>query len=200
MAMDAMPLFPLSAVLFPHGRMPLQIFERRYVDLVRDSMRSGSGFGIVRIVRGAEAEAGNDLPELEPVGTVARIVDWDQLDNGLLGITVLGGERFRLRQLWRADSGLCMADVDLLPALPQRPMEESWLPFANLLRGLEAHPHVQRIGMQPDLNDPWQVAYGLLQLLPLGEDFKAELLALDDLAEVLAILGSVLADASDDDD
>jgi Lon protease-like protein len=42
-------LFPLSATLLPYGRMPLQIFERRYLDLVKDSMRSGEGFGIVRI-------------------------------------------------------------------------------------------------------------------------------------------------------
>lgn len=189
-----LPLFPLSAVLLPHGRMPLQIFERRYVDLVRDSMRSGEGFGIVRIRRGVEA-GGDALPQLDAVGCVARIVDWDQLDNGLLGITVLGGERFRLQRHWRAESGLCIGDAELLPQPPAPVMDAAWEPFANLLRGLEGHPHVQRIGMQPDTDDPWQVAYGLLQLLPMEESFKAQLLALDDIAEVFGILGTVLAEA-----
>jgi hypothetical protein len=80
--------------------MPLQIFEQRYLDLVKESMRSGEGFGIVRIERGAEV-ADDDLPDARAGGHVARIVDWDQLDNGLLGITVAGRQRFRLQRHWR---------------------------------------------------------------------------------------------------
>ena len=49
--MTEMPLFPLSGVLLPGGRMPLQIFEQRYLDLVRESMKSDSPFGIVWIRR-----------------------------------------------------------------------------------------------------------------------------------------------------
>lgn len=190
-----LPLFPLSSVLLPHGRMPLRIFERRYLDLVRDSMRSGDGFGIVGIRSGLEVGA-DDLPQLMPIGTLARIVDWDQLEDGLLGVTVLGVQRFRLQRHWRADSGLCIGEVELLPAPESTPMAEEWQPFSDLLKGLEVHPHVQRIGMQPDLSDGWQVAYGLLQLLPLEESFKAQLLAVDDVAELLAVLGSVLSEAS----
>ena len=103
--MKTIPLFPLSAVLLPHGRMPLRIFERRYLDLVRDSMRSGESFGIVHIEQGAEV--GTDaLPVLAPVGTVARIVDWDQLEDGLLGITVAGSERIAVRSHRRRGAAL----------------------------------------------------------------------------------------------
>jgi Lon protease-like protein len=78
-----LPLFPLSAVLLPFGRMPLQIFEPRYVDLVRDCMRTSSPFGVVWIRRGAEVvQPGRKAPELGDYGTCARIVDWDQLPNG----------------------------------------------------------------------------------------------------------------------
>ena len=52
--MTELPLFPLSAVLLPYGRMPLRIFERRYLDLVRDCMKSGEPFGVVWIRRGSE--------------------------------------------------------------------------------------------------------------------------------------------------
>ena len=52
--MSELPLFPLSAVLLPFGRMPLQIFEQRYLDLVRDCMKTDTGFGVVWIRRGAE--------------------------------------------------------------------------------------------------------------------------------------------------
>ena len=193
-----MPLFPLSAVLLPFGRMPLQIFERRYVDLVRESMRSGEGFGIVRIRRGAEVGS-DDLPQLAPVGTVARIVDWDQLDNGLLGITVAGEQRFALHGHRRADSGLIIGEVDLLPPPPAVRLREPWERLAELLQGLEAHPHVQRIGLRVDLADAWQVGYALIQLLPLDEAFKAELLAEDDADELLGALDEVLGDMSGED-
>ena len=193
-----MSLFPLSAVLFPYGRMPLRIFERRYVDLVRDSMRSGEGFGIVHLEAGAET-GGDGLPLLAPVGTVARIVDWDQLDGGLLGITVAGEQRFSLLGHHRADSGLIVGEVELLPSPSPAAMQEQWAPMVELLAGLEAHPHVQRIGLDADHDDAWQVAYALLQLLPLDEGFKALLLDIADIDELMSQLDEVLGDMSGED-
>lgn len=196
--MSALPLFPLSTVLFPHGRMPLQIFERRYVDLVKQSMRAGEGFGIVRIERGREVAA-DDLPVLAPVGTVARIVDFDQLDNGLLGITVVGQQRFRLEDHWREPSDLIHGEVSLFPAPEPAPLRDEWVTLAALLQSLEAHPHVQRIGLDADFDDGWQVAYNLLQLLPLEESFKVRMLAEDSIEAVVEELESVLGDISGED-
>ncbi|MGB1335305.1 MAG: LON peptidase substrate-binding domain-containing protein, partial [Luminiphilus sp.] len=51
--MTDIPLFPLGTVLFPSGRLPLQIFERRYVDMISKCMREGTGFGVVWIRRGS---------------------------------------------------------------------------------------------------------------------------------------------------
>lgn len=77
--MTELPLFPLSGVLLPYGKMPLQIFEQRYLDLVRDSMKNDSPFGVVWIRRGAEvAVRGAAAPQLGDYGTSARIVDWDR--------------------------------------------------------------------------------------------------------------------------
>ena len=181
--MTEIALFPLSTVLVPYGRMPLQIFEQRYLDLVKSSMRSGEGFGIVRIMSGAEV-APAEVPELAPVGSLANIVDWDQLENGLLGITVQGGRRFKPVNTWREESGLVRAEVELQPALETAPMIEAWEPVRTVLQGLEAHPHVQRIGLPIDFDDAWQVGFSLVQLLPLEETLKLELLALDS-ADVL---------------
>src|SRR5210317_1685183 len=97
LVIESLPLFPLSSVLLPCGRIPLQIFEQRYLDLVRDSMKSGTPFGVVWIRRGEEvAQRGSVAADLGDYGTCARIVDWDQLPNGLLGITIEGAERFEL--------------------------------------------------------------------------------------------------------
>ncbi|WP_439107279.1 LON peptidase substrate-binding domain-containing protein [Congregibacter sp.] len=189
--MTEVALFPLSAVLVPYGRMPLQIFEQRYLDLVKSSMRSGDSFGMVRIERGVEVGAAR-LPELASIGTLASIVDWDQLENGLLGVTVQGDQRFRLGEFWREDNGLIRAEVELLAALEPVAMIDAWEPLRTVLEGLEAHPHVQRIGMPTDLKDAWQVAYTLVQLLPLEEELKVELLSLSAIEELMRELDLLL--------
>jgi Lon protease-like protein len=189
--MTELPLFPLSAVLLPYGRMPLQIFEQRYLELVKSSMRSGDGFGIVRIERGVEIGS-EALPELAVMGCVAQIIDWDQLDNGLLGITVQGTQRFRPRKCWREDSGLVRAEVDLLPDPEPAAMIPAWESLRTVLQGLEAHPHVQRIGLAVDFDDAWQVAFSLVQLLPLDEMLKVEMLQLESIEELMRELDLVL--------
>ncbi|MFK7828521.1 MAG: LON peptidase substrate-binding domain-containing protein [Congregibacter sp.] len=189
--MSELPLFPLSATLLPYGRMPLQIFEQRYLELVKSSMRSGEPFGIVHIERGAEIGP-DGLPELAPVGAIATIVDWNQLENGLLGITVEGGQRFKLQEHWREESGLVRAEVDMLSPLENVPMLDSWEPLRAVLQGLEAHPHVQSIGLPVDFDDAWQVGFSLVQLLPLEESLKVELLSLDKVDELMRELDLLL--------
>jgi len=196
--MTTLPLFPLSATLLPYGRMPLQIFEQRYLELVKTSMRSGQGFGIIHIERGSEV-APSGLPTLAPLGCVATIVDWDQLENGLLGITVQGGQRFRPYNVWREDDGLIRAEVELLDALPRVPMIGAWEPMRTVLDGLQAHPHVERIGLPIDFEDAWQVANSLVQLLPIDEDLKVELLAMDSVDAVMRELDLILSALGGDD-
>jgi uncharacterized protein len=86
-------------VLFPGGRLPLQIFEPRYMDMVVRCMREGSPFGVVLIRSGSDARLapGSRQPEIFDVGTEAHIVDFNQLANGRLGIIVRGGRKFRVR-------------------------------------------------------------------------------------------------------
>jgi len=189
--MTEIALFPLSSVLVPYGRMPLQIFEQRYLELVKSSMRSGDSFGMVRIERGVEVGSAR-LPELASIGVLASIVDWDQLENGLLGVTVEGGQRFIPGEFWREDSGLIRAEVEVLAPLESAAMIDAWEPMRTVLQGLEAHPHVQRIGMPSDLSDAWQVAYSLVQLLPLDEELKVELLSVASIEELMRELDLLL--------
>lgn len=197
---EEIPLFPLSAVLVPHGRMPLQIFEQRYLDLVRDCMRGGTGFGVVWIHSGPEvAGVGRGEPELGDYGTYARIVDWDQLPNGLLGITIQGGERFELHRSWRAENGLVIGEVERHPPLQPAAILDSWQSMATVLRSLETHPHVQRMGLNVDYADAWQVAYTLVQLLPLEELVKYELLGADSIDELIRELDIILNEISGED-
>lgn len=198
--MTEMPLFPLSSVLLPHGRMPLQIFERRYLDLVRDCMKTGQPFGVVWIRRGSEVSGqGRAAPDLGDYGTTARIVDWDQLPNGLLGITIEGDQRFELYHTGTREDGLVIGEVTLSPPRESVPMLDVWRPLVDVLQSLQTHPHVQRMNLAVDDGDPWQVAYSLLQLLPLEESLKYELLGIDNLVELMRELDIILNQISGED-
>ncbi len=195
--MSELPLFPLSSVLLPRGRMPLQIFEQRYLDLVRESLRNDDNFGVVWIRRGSEvAERGRASPELGDYGAVAKIVDWDQLSNGLLGITIEGVQRFDLHATSSRANGLVIGEVELREPPELVRMRETWQPLLDLLRSIEGHPHVERLKLRIDYNDAWDVALTLVQLLPLEEHFKYELLGLDSIDELMQELDELLSEVS----
>ena len=198
--MSELPLFPLSGVLMPYGRVPLQIFEPRYVDLVRNCMRDASPFGVVWIRRGSEvAQRGRASPELGDYGTCARIIDFDQLPNGLLGITIEGGERFDLYETATQEDGLVVGEVVIRAAVEPARMTEEWHSLLDVLRSLEAHPHVERMKLRVDYNHAWEVAYTLVQLLPLEESLKYEILGLDTVEDVMAELNITLNQISGED-
>src|SRR6516165_3033400 len=92
------PLFPLNTVLFPGGPLPLRIFETRYLDMVRHCMRERCPFGVVLIRAGAEVGA---VAETTAIGTTARIVDFNSMPDGLLGISCIGERKFRVLRRWQ---------------------------------------------------------------------------------------------------
>lgn len=99
-AEQSIPLFPLSAVLFPGAPLPLQIFEERYRTLVRDLLElepDQRRFGIVAIQSGSEA--GMPLPQMYPVGCVAQVRRIDPLPDGRSALIAVGAERFRLLEV-----------------------------------------------------------------------------------------------------
>src|SRR5256714_11718763 len=101
-------LLPLDTVLFPGGPLSLRIFEARYLDMVRRCLKEHSAFGVVLIVAGAEAGAVSAVADTR---TSARLVDFDTLPDGLLGITCVGERRFRVRRRRQQKDGLNLAEV-----------------------------------------------------------------------------------------
>ena len=99
MSTGALPLFPLNTVLFPGGPLSLRIFEPRYLDMVRRCLKERGGFGVVLILEGLEAGV---VGRVADTGTSARIVDFDTLPDGLLGIVCVG-ERLEEREAGRTE-------------------------------------------------------------------------------------------------
>jgi Lon protease-like protein len=179
------PLFPLGTILFPGGPLPLRIFEARYIDLVRRCMRDDSGFGVVLIREGTEA--GGPASTFD-VGTYARIVDFSQQPDGLLGIQAAGQRRFRILDRRRARDGLNLADVEWLAEETVVPLPEE---FAELGPALDealtqlGEPYAS-LPRHPG-NAAW-VSGRLAEILPLPAGQKQHCLELEDPLERLRYL------------
>lgn len=184
-----LPLFPLHAVLFPGGPLPLRIFEARYLDMVGRCLREETGFGVVLIAEGREA--GGPV-RFVAVGTEASIVDFDPLPGGLLGIRCIGRERFRVVQGWRNANGLNVARVQPLAPPPAMPLPAHYAELAGVLRALRPEPAGPRATDRRCFEDAAWVSYRLAELLPLAAADQQELLELDDPVARLEALAQLI--------
>jgi hypothetical protein len=179
-----LPLFPLNTVLFPGGPLPLKIFEPRYLDMISRCLREQSGFAVVLITEGEETAA---TASFAAIGTETSIVDFDRLEDGLLGISCIGRERVRVLEAWREADGLNRGRViaiDADPVLPV-PTAQAWL--GEVVRRVlpdvgEVYRHVEMRG------DAAWVGNRLAELLPLSLADKQALLELTDPLERLTAL------------
>ena len=126
------PLFPLRTVLYPGGPLPLRIFEPRYLDMISGCLKNDEPFGVLLIREGREDGPASTYD----VGTLARITDWYMGSDGLLGITAIGGQRFRLHSSRRREDGLNIGDIEILPAETEMALPEDCKPLANILSGV----------------------------------------------------------------
>lgn len=171
------PLFPLNTVLFPGGPLPLRIFEPRYVDMVRRCMREGGSFGVVRIRTGQEVGAVTSTAE---IGTSARIVDFYQLPDGLLGITCLGERKFRILRRWREPDALNMGEVEWLSEEQVITIPMSYMHLAQVTRAVLPELGELYQSVPKRFEDASWVGCRLAEVLPLSLNDKQALLEMKD--------------------
>lgn len=179
-------MFPLDAVLFPGGQLGLRVFEARYLDMVRECAREGALFGVCLLLRDEQPGA---VVAPAAVGTLARIVDFDIMPDGLLGISVVGEARFRVLRSRSRSNGLLIAQVRRWFDEPQVavPVEFSLLP--TLLERMAEQAGISwRNGPRERYEDASWVGFRLSELLPLGDGERQQLLELTDPLERLAAL------------
>ncbi len=179
------PLFPLGTVLFPGGPLPLRIFETRYIDLVRRCMRDGSGFGVVLLREGAEV----GVPAVTyDVGTYARIVDFSQQPDGLLGIRATGERRFRILGRRRARDGLNLADVEWQGEERAEPLPAEFADLAPAIDAILTQAGEPYASLERRLDDAAWISGRLAEILPVPVVHKQHCLELDDPVERLRYL------------
>ena len=193
-ALEATPVFALNTVLYPEGSLPLRIFEPRYVDMVSDRLRRDAPFIVALIRSGREVGGGATT---HSVGTLARIVDWNRQDDGLLGIVALGGRRVQVLDTETRPDGLCVATARMLRDEPASALPPEHRKLAALLRGVLEQLESRYRFVNPRYDDASWVGYRLSELLPMPLARKQRFLEMEDPLLRLRELDEVVAALSD---
>jgi Lon protease-like protein len=179
-----LPLFPLSTVLFPGGKLPLKIFEARYLDMAAQCLRNQQPFGVLCLIEGREAGPNPQTVRFEAVGTLARIEQADAPQSGILRLACIGTQRFRLIDLpTQSASGLWSAPIERLPLDTPVAPPQSLHGTVVALQQAANWLHAQGLALmaQPwHLDDAGWVANRWSELLPLALSIRQQLLELDD--------------------
>ena len=187
--MHNIPLFPLHTVLYPHGRLPLRIFEPRYLDMVSDCMKSDSGFGVCLIKHGAET---GPAATCFKTGTYAEIIDFSRQQDGLLTITLQGKKRFRVLQTAVRSNNLLTGEIDWIsPDQVGESSEEYPLLkelYMHIVENYETfYSHEDHGALSPAL-----LSYRLAEFLPFDNGVKQEILETDSVQARLELVKSNL--------
>ena len=196
MTTELLPLFPLNAVLFPNQVLPLHIFEERYKLMINTCLAQEKPFGVVLIYSGNEV-GGPAIPH--PVGTVARIVNWEWLPDGRMNILTVGERRFRIAEYVKFDLPYLVGAVEYwddepadAPDLPKlmKNIGDNFVDYLTLIMSLadQALPVSQlQLPAQPSM-----LSFHVASNLQIDMNEKQELLeepsALSRLQRELALL------------
>ena len=182
-------MFPLSTVLVPEAGLPLHVFEERYRALMGSCLASDGEFGVVLIARGSEVGGGDQRTD---VGTVARIANVAELEDGRLLVVATGVRRIRVEE-WLPNSPYPLARVEDLPdpddGCPGEVLtgaEGSLRRLRSLLSELgdvPALPHSLRITGDPD-----GIGWQLCDMAPLASLDLQRLLVADGLEPRMRLL------------
>ena len=184
-----LPLFPLNTVVFPGGRLPLRVFEQRYLDMVKQAIADQSAFGICAIREGSEAGA-PALPHA--VGTQVQIIDWDMPETGILQIETQALERFVIRDLHTEPNGLILGQVEAISQEPAIAVPEELEIAVEILRQIISEYGITRFPEPHDFNDAVWVGYRLSEVLPLKLSVRQNLLEMNDSVTRLRLLTEFL--------
>jgi Lon protease-like protein len=189
-----MPMFPLGAVLFPYALLPLHVFEPRYRLMTRRAMQSDQQFGVVLIERGSEVGGGDAR---FGVGTLARIVQANELPDGRFALVTVGLRRIRVER-WLPDDPYPQAVATDVPDEPpdsddhglRDRVEAALGTVYELVREIDAS-----VGEPPTLdNDPLRASYEAAAAAPIGPLDAQRLLEADHAADRLSLLARMLDD------
>ena len=160
--------------------------------MVKTSLAKEEGFCIA-LTKDEGPISVKGFPNHYDVGTYVEIVDFNQLQNGLLGITVKGLNKVKILDRWKQDDELLLAKISKLKELGEDFSEDpSYKEIWNMLIEISNHPEVKKLNLEIDLKNAVNVSYILGSLLPLSPTEKQRMLELESSIEKLDYLKSII--------
>ena len=141
--LDTIPLFPLSHGLFPEGLLSLQIFEVRYLDLIKRCHQQQLPFGVAWLKKGREVQVPGEKPLLHTYGCMASIQTFEQVSPSLFRVICQGGARFELHDTKAGPYGVWQGDVSYLENDPEVELPAELQHHANRLGKVIANAQQQ---------------------------------------------------------
>jgi Lon protease-like protein len=185
-ATETLPLFPLHAVLLPGAALQLRVFERRYLDLVRDCGRNGSTFGVCLILEGDEV---GKPATPAAFGTEAVIEDFDTGPDGLLALRLRGRRRFRVLRTRVRDNGLVVGEIEWREPDSDDELRPEHAVLATVLQKILEQIGLQGAALsQHELDNAAWVGWRLAELLPIEDSQRLRILQEDDVHQRLDCL------------
>ena len=185
-------LFPLSVNVLPGAYLPLQIFEPRYIDMVSECLANSEGFCIV-LFKDDENEENKEYLPHHNIATYVEIVDFNKLDNGLLGITVQGKYKIRIEDVWKQEDELLLGKIEKINEVDDNLSNEpEYLDLWNMVKEITNHPEIKKLNLDLDLNSSISVCYILASVLPLRPQEKQTILEFENNRDKLDYLKALI--------
>jgi Lon protease-like protein len=194
-----LPLFPLGTVLFPGALLPLQLFELRYLQMIGECERQGTGFGVVTLSQGREVHRpGEAAEQFEAMGTRVQIERVERPQPGLVKVWCRGVEKFRIETTQQRSDGLWLGRTQALPPEPAVQVPDDLQHLS-----VQMHDVLTELSAQPSAVPHWPQAWRLQdcswlsnrwgELLPLPLQMKYRLFALQEPLVRLELIGDMVA-------
>lgn len=191
---QTIPLFPLSQGVFPDGMLPLQIFEVRYLDLIKRCHQQQLPFGIAWIQQGSEVQVPGEVPALHSLGCLAHIRELEQVQPNFFRIVCQGGLRFQLHDVQAGPFGVWQGTVSYLAQDEEVEVPAVMQSYADRLGKVIAKAQQQGVIDRLPIFPPYQldqcgwVANRYAEAMPLSAAIKLKLLGeLDPLKRLEAV-------------
>ncbi|BBB26588.1 LON peptidase substrate-binding domain-containing protein [Amphritea japonica] len=187
--MKTLPLFPLPLVFFPGTVLPLQIFEIRYRRMVKELLANNGQFVILHT-----RSPGTSSSDFETIGTLSKIIDWQPMQNQMIGIQVAGEQRVEISGVTVESDGLLMAEAIALISDQGLKSEQYSGKLDEISTLLGHHPLLSFRSVQLNAENVEAVSYQLASLIPFSGADKQRLLELDSSLQRLEMILSLLKD------
>lgn len=187
---QAIALFPLSQIILPQGRMQLRVFEPRYQRLVREAQQRPFASALLNPYVHQQHQS-----RIFPLVTLVRIIDFCQLPDGLLGITIEGIARHRIIKRWQEADQLHVAETEALPSWSILKLDAAFQPLVPALQQIyQQNPQLAALYPAADWYNASWLAQRWLEVLTMPPQLKFELISADHPGPTLDVLQDWLSE------